>query len=216
MIDTYAEPLLPLLESAPVTMVVPSPRAADAVPRLEGRHARLRAVTAADYPYLMELQTAPEQLIRWRYRGRTFSPEQMQQSLWQSVLTQYLVVREDNGEPSGLVVAYNPDHRHQYAWLAMIVPPDNELAGWTFEAMALFISHLFETFGFHKLYLEMIEFNYERVASGAGTLFHVEGCLRDHELHFGRRWHQYLLAIYADEWTTTIAKIAPWLVGDRL
>src|SRR5215475_8297103 len=118
MIDTYAETSLPLLEAAPASMAVPAPRAADAVPRLQGRHARLRAVTAADYPYLMELQTAPEQLIRWRYRGRTFSPEQMAQSLWQSVLTQYLIVRNDNDEPAGLVVAYNPDHRHQFAYLA--------------------------------------------------------------------------------------------------
>jgi RimJ/RimL family protein N-acetyltransferase len=190
-------------------MAVPAPRPADAVPRLEGRHVRLRAITAADYPYLLDLQMAPEQLVRWRYRGRTFSPEQMLQSLWQSVLCQFLIVRHDNAEPSGLVIAYNPEFRHQYAYLAMIVPPDNELAGWTFEAMAIFISHLFESFGFRKLYLEMIEFNYERVASGAGTLFHIEGCLRNHEYHLGRLWHQYLLAIYADEWGASIAEVAP-------
>src|SRR5262245_13405527 len=88
--------------------MVPPPRGADAVPVLNGRHVRLRAVQQSDYPFLVELQSAPENLIRWRYRGATLSPEQITQSLWQGVLAQFLVVRADTDQPVGLVVCYNP------------------------------------------------------------------------------------------------------------
>jgi RimJ/RimL family protein N-acetyltransferase len=199
-------------------MEAPAPRGADAVPVLEGRHVRLRPVDAGDYPFLVALQTAPENLIRWRYRGTTPSPEQILQSLWQGVLAQFLVVRADTDKPVGLVVGYNPEFRHGYIYLAMIVTPHCERTGWAFEADALFITYLFETFAFEKIYLEVIEFNYRKLASGAGTLFHVEGCLMNHEYHLGRRWHLYTLAIYRHEWPHILERVAPQLAAhpDRL
>jgi RimJ/RimL family protein N-acetyltransferase len=190
----------------------PAPRAADAVPNLEGKHVRLRAIRQSDYPFLIELQSGPENMIRWRYRGTTPSPEHMVQSLWQGVLAQFLIVRADNGEPVGLVAAYDAEFRHSYAWIAMIVTPRCERAGWTFEAYGLFTTYLFETFGFRKVYLEVIEFNFATIASGTGRLFHVEGCLVDHEFHLGRRWNLYTVAIYADEWTDLLKRLAPHLL----
>jgi RimJ/RimL family protein N-acetyltransferase len=193
--------------------LAPAPRGVDAVPALTGKYVRLRPVTQADYAFLVDLQTAPENLVRWRYRGSTLSPEQLVQSLWQGVLAQFLVVRVDSGAPAGLVVCYNPDFRHGYAYLAMIIAQEYELSGWVFEANVLFLTYLFETFGFRKLYLEVIEFNYYNLASGAGSLFRVEGCLRDHEQHFGHRWHLYTLAIYQDDWRATVARLAPELAA---
>jgi RimJ/RimL family protein N-acetyltransferase len=127
------------------------------------------------------------------------------------VLAQFLIVRADTGEPIGLVVCYNPEFRHGYAYLAMIIVPKYEMSGWALEADAIFLNYLFETFGFRKIYLEVIEFNYQRLASGAGSLFHVEGCLKDHEYHLGHRWHLYTLAIYRDEWQDTLAQFEPEL-----
>jgi RimJ/RimL family protein N-acetyltransferase len=190
---------------------IPAPRGADAVPVLEGRHVRLKPVDAGDYPFLIALQTNPENLIRWRYRGTTPSPEQILQTLWQGVLAQFLIVRADTDKPVGLVVGYNPEFRHGYIYLAMIVTPACERGGWAFEADALFITYLFETFAFEKIYLEVIEFNYRKLASGAGTLFHVEGCLMNHEYHLGRRWHLYTLAIYRHEWPHILERVAPAL-----
>jgi RimJ/RimL family protein N-acetyltransferase len=193
------------------TITLPRPRGANTVPRLNGKHVQLRAVHQGDYQFLVELQTAPENLLRWRFRGITQSPEQIVQGLWSGVLAQYLIVGIATGEPLGLVICYNPEFRHSYAYLAMIVAPQHEMTGWSFEATALFISYLFETFGFYKLYFEMIEFNYRNVASGAGALFHVEGCLQNHEQHLGHRWHLYTLAIYHDEWPDTLARLFPHL-----
>jgi RimJ/RimL family protein N-acetyltransferase len=201
---------------APVGL--PAPRGADAVPVLEGRHVRLKPVDTGDYPFLVALQTNPENLIRWRYRGTTPSPEQIVQTLWQGVLAQFLIVRVDTNQPVGLVVGYNPEFRHGYVYLAMIVTSGCERSGWTFEADTLFITYLFETFPFEKVYLEVIEFNYRKLASGAGTFFHVEGCLIDHEYHLGRRWHLYTLAIYRREWPQILARVAPNVAAhpDRL
>ena len=91
------------------TMAVPRPRGAHTVPVLAGKHVRLRAVRQGDYPFLVELQTAPENLLRWRYRGITLSPEQIIQSLWQGVLAQFLILRIESDEPIGLVVCYSPE-----------------------------------------------------------------------------------------------------------
>lgn len=198
-----------------MTMEIPEPRGADAVPDLIGRHVRLRQITGDDYPFLLELQTRPENMVRWRFRGTTPAPEQLLASLWQGVLAQFLVVRVDNGQPVGLVVAYDADLRHRHVHLAMVIAPEHERTGWTLEALVLFINYLFETFAFRKIYFDMVEFNYQRVASGAGRLFHVEGCFRDHELHLGRLWHLYVLAIYADEWSDAIKDIAPHLAAPR-
>ena len=192
---------------------VPIPRGVDAVPALDGRCVSLRAVTTADYEFLVRLQTAPEHMIRWRYRGSTPSPELLVQSLWHGVLAQFLVERRDTGEPIGLVVAYNPEFRHGYVYLAAIFEPAYEKAGWTLEATAVLLAYLFESFPFRKVYLEVIEFNYERLASGAESFFHVEGCQRDHEFHFGRYWHQYVLAIYRDEFADVLARVAPDLAA---
>jgi len=191
----------------------PAPRGVDAVPALRGRYVALRAVTTADYEFLLKLQTAPENMIRWRYRATTPSPELLVQSLWQGVLAQFLVTRIDTGEPIGLVVAYNPEFRHGYVSLAAIFEPAYENAGWTLEATAVLLAFLFESFPFRKVYLEVIEFNYERLASGAESIFHVEGCQRDHEFHFGRYWHQYVLAIYRDEFADLLARVAPELAA---
>jgi len=191
---------------------VPQPRSADAAPVLAGREMRLRPVKQSDYPFLLDLQVEPDNLVRWRYRGTTPSPEQIVQTLWQSVLAQFVIARVDDDEPIGLIVCYNPDFRHGYAYLAMIILPRYEMTGWIFEAVALFLNYVFETFGFRKIYFEMLEFNYAKIASGAGSLFHVEACLRDHECHLGHRWHQYTLATYRDEWPATLARYYPHLV----
>ena len=182
------------------------------MPVLAGREMQIRPVTQGDYPFLLDLQVEPDNLLRWRYRGTTPGPEQIVQTLWQSVLAQFVIARVDAEDPIGLIVCYNPDFRHGHAYLAMIIRPRYEMTAWIFEAVALFLNYLFETFAFRKIYFEMLEFNYAKVASGAGSLFHVEGCLRDHECHLGHRWHLYTLATSCDEWHDTLARYYPHLV----
>jgi hypothetical protein len=61
------------------------------------------------------------------------------------------------------------------------------------------VRHLFRTFPLNKIYMEVPGFNWPQVQSGQGSLFHVEGVLRDHEYYAGRHWDKYVCALYPDD-----------------
>lgn len=165
-------------------------------PVLYGRRVALRPVVPADYEFLFTLSTSPEITYRWRTRGHTPSPENFQSMLWDGVLCQFIIERATDGEPLGLITAYNADFRNQTAYLAVLAKerPGNPL--WTLDALILFLNYLFLTWNFRKIYAETSELSSWTFASGAGRYFQVEGTLREHEYYDGRYWDAYLLAIW--------------------
>jgi len=64
------------------------------------------------------------------------------------------------------------------------------------EPARIFLDYLFDVWPFHKLYLELPEFNLPQFASAAGRGLHVEARMRNHHYHQGRRWDQIILAAY--------------------
>jgi RimJ/RimL family protein N-acetyltransferase len=72
--------------------------------------------------------------------------------------------------------------------------------GWGVEAGALFITYLFATWSFRKLYAESLAFTWGAVASGVERVFREEGCLRDHEFYQGRYWDLHIAAVYRTDW----------------
>jgi RimJ/RimL family protein N-acetyltransferase len=197
----------------PDSIEVPEPRTHDTAARLVGRRVALRAVAVTDYDFLYDISMAPDNVVRWRFRGTTPSPEGFIQTLWQGVMAQFLIVRPSNGAPVGLITAYNTDPRSGTTHIALIVAPPYENQGWVMDAVPLFLGYLFDTWNLRKIYYETIEFNYARFASGLGTRFHVEGCLRDHEYHAGRYWHVYTLAVYREEWEQRAERVMPYVLG---
>jgi RimJ/RimL family protein N-acetyltransferase len=173
----------------------------------------LRAVGAPDYDFLYIVAMAPSNVIRWRFRGSTPSPESFVQTLWQNVLAQFMIVRPTDGSPLGLITAYNTDPRGQTTHVALIIAPEYEKQGWVMDAIPLFLAYLFETWNLRKVYYDTIEFNYARFASGLNTRFHVEGCLKDHEFHDGSYWHVYTLAVYREEWAERAKRVMPYVLG---
>jgi RimJ/RimL family protein N-acetyltransferase len=192
---------------------IPAPRAHDVAARLRGRRVALRPLTAQDYDFVYSISTAPENLVRWRFRGSTPSPEAFIQSLWQGVMAQFMITRPDDGAPVGLIYCYNTDPRSQTTHIAIIIAPEYERQGWVMDAFTLFIGYLFETWNLRKVYYETIEFNYAQFASGAGSHFHVEGCFKDHEFHAGQYWHIYTLAFYREEWLTMSDRTLAYVLG---
>jgi RimJ/RimL family protein N-acetyltransferase len=71
--------------------------------------------------------------------------------------------------------------------------------GLAVSAVGLFLQNLFQRFNLQKVYMEMIEFNYSQVSSGAERFFHVEGKLHQHEYYDGKFWDKYILAVYRNE-----------------
>lgn len=167
-------------------------------PVLAAHGLQLDPVTPDDTAFLFMLAAAPETSFRWRFRGAPPSLERFTESMWSQILVQYVARRTSDGEPVGHVVAYSADPVARYAYVGAVFIPPLTGTGIAANAVALFVRYLFHTFPFAKLYLEIPGYNWPQMASGEGTLFTVEGVLRDHFQYAGQLWHQYLCAIYRD------------------
>jgi RimJ/RimL family protein N-acetyltransferase/acyl carrier protein len=166
---------------------------------LESSSIVLRPVTGADEPYLYRLLTSGDQLVRYRLRGMTPSPESFHQFVWDRVVAQFVAVTRQ-GQPVGVVSCFDPDFRNRYAYVAAVADPAMQGNGLMAEATRLFVTYLFGEFDLRKLYAESLEPNYEQFAHGAGRLFEVEGRLREHEYLGGRYVDALLLAAHRERW----------------
>ena len=167
-------------------------------PVLAGHGLQLDPVVPDDTGFLFMLAAAPETSFRWRYRGAPPPLERFTEAMWSQVLVQFVARRTENGESVGQVVAYGADPIARYAYVGAVFIPPLTGSGLAAHAVALFVRYLFHTFPFVKLYLEVPGYNWPQLSSGEGTLFTVEGVLRDHYQYAGQVWHQYLCAIYRD------------------
>jgi hypothetical protein len=171
-----------------------------AVPPRRGRYVYLRPIMAGDYANLQTVEMGDELGPRWRLRGATPSPEVWSQSLWQASLVQFLIVRRRDDVTLGMVGAYRANFQHRHAYLAATYFAGTGRSPLVMIGIGMFVRYVFACWDFHKLYMEVPEYNYPQFASGAGKVFEVEGRLRDHSFHGNRRWDEYLLAIYRDRW----------------
>lgn len=175
----------------------PPPPAVDPLaPMLSGHSLRLDPVTPSDADFLYALAAAPETGFRWRYRGVPPPFERFVEDMWKQVLVQHVVRRSENDEPVGHTVAYGADPTTRFAYVAAVFMPTHAGTGLAAHAVALFVRYLFHTLPLVKVYLEIPGYNWPQLRSGEGTLFQVEGVLRDHHFYADRTWHQYLCAIY--------------------
>jgi RimJ/RimL family protein N-acetyltransferase len=166
-----------------------------------GRRIVLRPLTPADHDWLWRLCTHPDGLARWRYLGTTPSYERVVQD-FSNMWVQFVAVDRRTNERVAHVYAYNPKPADAHAWVAVAADPGHRRWGIGVEACILLIEYLFATFGLHKVYAEALEFNYEQFASGAGTIFDVEGHFVDDVRFQGRWWDRYVLAFHRDRWET--------------
>jgi hypothetical protein len=174
-------------------------------PPMRGRHVYLRPLTAADYPAIDAAQASEAVGVRWRFRGTTPGPERGAQSMWQTVLAQFLVVSTVSDRYIGLVVAYQPNFQDGHAQLAALRldrrPTPLMILGHT-----LFVNYVFTCWNFHKLYMAVPGYNLDQIAAGRDRYYRIEGRLHDHYYYSGRRWDELVLAIYRDEWRERAAR----------
>lgn len=183
----------------------PSPPATDPLaPVLSGHGMRLDPVTPNDTEFLYALAAAPETGFRWRYRGVPPPYERFVEEMWKQVVVQH-VVRTGNGEAVGHVMAYSADPTARFAYVGAVFTPSQAGTGLAAHAVALFVRYLFHTIPLAKVYLEIPGYNWPQLRSGGGSLFEVEGVLRDHYFYAGQLWHQYLCAIYRDRLPDQVA-----------
>lgn len=144
--------------------------------------------------------TDPIDGFRWRWRGRTPSPEEFEQVLFNGVKTQFVVESSTTGGLVGLVVAYDEDPagRHCFIGFQRAVDRGQSPGGMT-EGMGLFVSFLFQTFPYERLLLDMPAFNVPMVAACA-PLVTFEGAISDYFSYGGRRWDRCFLSIHRSAW----------------
>jgi len=164
---------------------------------LSSTRVRLRSVRATDGDWLYDLLTRTSG-SRWRYRGRTPAPGEFHVDLWRGVLSQFVVTDVDD-RPAGLVGAYNANttagHCHVFAVGA------TDQGRLITEATARFADWLFESFEFHKLWIESAEFNLAQFAS-LTELATIEGRLTNFDYWGGRFWDLLILSVTQERWVS--------------
>ena len=117
-----------------------------------GRWTRLRNVSPNDYPYLYEAE------INARIRGssRVPAPHIYPEVLWNNVLTQFVVVRNDEAAtPVGLVSAYNADSDNGHCYvLGFSIFNEPFRRALLADGIATMFSHLFSNWPFRKIYVQ--------------------------------------------------------------
>lgn len=174
---------------------------------LTGRHVRIRPVTAEDEPYLFHLATCPENLTRWRFRGRTPSWEEFRHSLWDRTLCQFVIETKTSARPVGHVVAYRPDLDNGWVYLAILGDPQCRGLGWPLEGGRLTIDHLFANWPLRKVYVETLEFNAQTMATGLAAAGTAEARLKRHDFFDGRWWDLLVYALDREAWNTRTTTI---------
>lgn len=168
-------------------------------PVLETKALRLAPIIPDDLGFLYALAIDPETGFRWRYRGSIPPFERFKAELWNQVLLQFVVRRIEDNLPVGHVVAYGDELSLRHTYIGAVFHPSSVGTGLAAQAVSLFARHLFHTFPLHKIYMEIPGFNWPQLQSGQGSLFRVEGVLRDHEYYAGRHWDKYICALYPDD-----------------
>jgi RimJ/RimL family protein N-acetyltransferase len=165
----------------------------------------LRPLSPPDIELLYRASLDPRVNHRWRFRGGTPSPNEFHQALFApEVVCQYMVVDHATEQSVGLVTAYSADHMARHVRIAVQrvlegdAPPDSK--GLMIEGFFVFVQYLFDHFNFHKLYVEVPEYNLSLFTGGPGALLTVEGRLRDYFYWGDRMWDMYFLALHREAW----------------
>ena len=168
-----------------------------AIGALSSRSVQLRPLLPSDGEWCYVLACGPAG-ERWRYRGRTPSPEVVAADLWRGVFAQFVVIDRASGERAGLVGFYNVALDAGRAYAYALGEPD--AAVFVTEGFGLLCNWGFTHHGFQRIFIEAAEFNLENFVS-LGDAAVVEGRLRNYELWRGRLWDLFILSLTPESFT---------------
>jgi RimJ/RimL family protein N-acetyltransferase len=168
----------------------------------ETTRVRLRPLTDQDLPALYEASFDPEMAPRWRFRGQTVAIDQFVQSLSDGVATQFVVEMQHSKEPIGLVVAYDHNQGGMHCKIAFL-RFGRAQGDWgaTLEGLFHFITYLFTTFPYRKLFAEVPAYNMELLDGLVGGLLTEEGCLKEYLFYEGRHVDMFQLSMSRAQWS---------------
>ncbi|KAA0232895.1 MAG: hypothetical protein JJLCMIEE_03515 [Acidimicrobiales bacterium] len=139
----------------------------------------------------------------WRHRGTVTSPEAFPARIWSGILAQFIIVRRHSDDAVGWVQCYNADTTNGHAYVAAARLKRGNLSTDFGQGFVMFIDYLFDNWPFHKLYMEVGEFNLHFVEGGIGELFEIEGRLLDHLWAGEKRWDMLILSVGRESWKSS-------------
>lgn len=174
---------------------------------LRNRHVELRDIVPGDYARLYEISLSDAVVDTWQSSSQSISFERFCGSLWDNSLVQFGFGLPDGGGLLGMVKVELANFRHQTAQIAIFSAEEAQRTGLPMMAMASLVNLAMHRYPLRKLYAEVPEFNFEKIASGESKFFAVEGRLVDHEIHFNSMWDTYIIAISRDHWRAVLSPL---------
>lgn len=151
---------------------------------LATRHLSIDPVRASDFPDIYSMATSGDNWTRWIMRGGSTNYTDFCARLSGPMIgSQALARTRSSGVPVAHLICYESGRHH--AKFGMVVAPGFQRTGLGFEAAGCFIDFLFLNFGYRKLYVEMIDIEWQRT-SRLQDVFKVEGVLTEHEFFAGK------------------------------
>lgn len=171
-------------------------------PQFNTRGVAIRPLGSGDFEPLLQIESSPALIRRWRHEGRTPTLDQVRGGMLADTLCAFLVESEDEEEVVGLVSIHNPNHVHRRALMSMVCfeHESPHRRSQTTVGLILAIHYAFTTWDLHKISAGVAEYNLDQFASELGDLVVEEGRLSDHIRLGGRYWSWSMLAIFRDTW----------------
>lgn len=161
----------------------------------EGRWIALEPLRRDHLGFLYGLAIDPATGYRWRLRGGVPSIETFEKQLWQSVLSQFVLVTRKARRPVGQVVAFNVNFNAGHVSAGIVTTKRAVGSEFAIEGLAVFIRYLFATYRLRKVYFEIPEYNMPQFASALRRYAKQEGCLEEYDYYDGRYWNSHILSI---------------------
>ena len=181
---------------------------------LRGRQVYLRAVLPGEYEDLYLRETSGAQAGRGGLEGATPPFEDWVRQRAATSLARFVVLDSGDHRRLGLVTLFNADLRNGHAHLALSSFDATRPSPLVMVGAGLAIEHAFSSWPFHKLYMDVAEYDFEQLSSGVGSLFEEEGRLRGHHYLDGRHWDHHILAVSRERWGSYWAQYAPAVLAE--
>lgn len=171
---------------------------------------RMRAIEPADLGWLYAAACDPTTGPQWRYRGKAPSISAFESSLFDGVLTQFVVLDSAAVNPLGLAVLYNADQACGHVCFGMYrsnIPAKGSSGAMT-DAALLLIEYAFRTWPLRKVYLEVPEYNAGLVSSLSDLgIAEQEGRLTEHLFWRANRYDMLIYALRRPQWTSRLSHL---------
>lgn len=168
---------------------------------------QIRPVRPEDYDRLYEIESDPETLSTWRYRGQMPPIEEYESALWQQ--TVFLMVVETVAPPEvvGYVHLYDVDLRAGHGWMSLYASAEHRGRGTLMEGLMLFTDWVFANTPLRWMYSHSLEMNFGRFKSGErhGLSQHA-GILRERVDVDGTLTDVHVIAIGRENWMTSTTR----------